>query len=118
MLTLVLLVLLQTAMMVAGQVMLKLGLIRMGDFAWTRACIVDGVLLNAWMWGAVILLVAANLFWLYLLKFYPYSVAYPLTSVGFVMALVTGLFIFHEPVTAVQWAGAMLVMIGCYLIAK
>lgn len=118
MIALFLLVLLQSAMMVGGQVLLKLGLERMGDFSWTWTCIRTGVLLNGWMWGAVGLLVAANLFWLYLLKFYPYSVAYPLTSIGFVLALLSGMWVFHETVNPLQWLGVILVMVGCYFIVR
>ena len=65
----------------------------------------------------VVFLVAANLFWLWLLKMFPFSLIYPLTSLGFIFGMLSGMFIFHETVTFTQWIGAFMVMGGCYFIA-
>ena len=67
---------------------------------------------------AVVLLVAANLFWLWLLDKYPFSQIYPLTSLGFLFGMLSGLFIFHETVGYLQWIGAVMIILGCYFIAK
>ena len=118
MVTMILLMLLQTAMLVFGQVFLKLGMRDMGAWQWTWSYIWHEVIINAWLMLGVLLLIAANLFWLWLLDKYPFSQIYPLTSLGFVFGMLSGLFIFHEHVGAMQWVGVAMVMLGCYFIAK
>lgn len=110
--------LLQTAMLVLGQVALKLGMRDMPAWEWSWSYVWHEVILNAWLMLAIVLLVAANLFWLWLLNKYPFSQIYPLTSLGFVFGMLSGVFIFHETVNVLQWVGAVMVMLGCYFIAK
>ena len=49
---------------------------------------------------------------------YPFSQIYPLTSLGFIFGMFSGMLIFHEQVGYLQWIGVILVMVGCYCIAK
>ncbi len=109
--------LLQTSMLVFGQVFLKLGMQQIGSFCWTAECITS-VLKNLWLILGLILLVIANLYWLWLLNRFPFSVIYPLTSIGFMVGMLSGMFIFHETVNWMQWLGVCLVIGGCLLIAK
>lgn len=110
--------LLQTAMLVLGQVFLKLGMRDMGEWQWTCSYIWHEVILNIWMMLAVVFLIGANLFWMWLLNKYPFSQIYPLTSLGFVFGMLSGTFIFHETVGYMQWIGVLMVILGCYFIAK
>ena len=118
MITMILLMLLQTARLVFGQVFLKLAMRDMGEWQWTGHYIWHEVILNFWLMLGVLLLIGANLFWLWLLNKYPFSQIYPLTSLGFVFGMLSGLFIFHEQVGYMQWIGVVMVMLGCYFIAK
>mgnify|MGYP003500965329 FL=1 len=118
MVTMIILMLLQTAMLVLGQVFLKLGMRDMGEWQWTCSYIWHEVILNIWMMLAVVFLIGANLFWMWLLNKYPFSQIYPLTSLGFVFGMLSGTFIFHETVGYMQWIGVLMVILGCYFIAK
>lgn len=118
MVTMIILMLLQTAMLVLGQVFLKLGMRDMGEWQWTCSYIWHEVILNIWMILAVVFLIGANLFWMWLLNKYPFSQIYPLTSLGFVFGMLSGTFIFHETVGYMQWIGVLMVILGCYFIAK
>ena len=113
----ILLMLLQTSMLVGGQVCFKLGMQGIDSFVWSWDFICHQILLNAWLLIGVVFLVAANLFWLWLLKMFPFSLIYPMTSLGFIFGMLSGMFIFHETVTFTQWIGAFMVMGGCYFIA-
>ena len=108
--------LIQTSMMVFGQVFFKLGMQALVNFTWTWHCIWHQILLNGWVLLGVTLLILANLFWLYLLKIYPFSVIYPLTSLGFALGMLVGWLIFHETVDWLQWFGVILIIGGCFLI--
>ncbi len=118
MVTMIILMLIQTAMLVLGQVFLKLGMRDMGEWQWTGSFIWHEVILNIWMMLAVVFLIGANLFWMWLLNKYPFSQIYPLTSLGFVFGMLSGVFIFHESVGYMQWIGVLMVILGCYFIAK
>lgn len=106
----------QAAMLAGGQLLMKLGMNKVHDFAWTWNCISHQILLNGWLIIGVILLIATNLLWLYMLKIYPFSIIYPLTSIGFVLGMIGGMLMFGEIVVWTQWIGVMLIMGGCYLI--
>ena len=118
MVTMIILMLIQTAMLVLGQVFLKLGMRDMGEWQWTGSFIWHEAILNIWMMLAVVFLIGANLFWMWLLNKYPFSQIYPLTSLGFVFGMLSGVFIFHESVGYMQWIGVLMVILGCYFIAK
>ena len=103
---------LQAALMVLGQLLLKLGMQHVHDFTWTWTCILHQILLNWGLISGVVLLVATNLLWMYMLKIYPFSIIYPLTSVGFVLGMLVGMLFFNETVVWSQWIGVMLIMGG------
>ena len=106
--------LVQQAMSVAGQLLLKLGMASVESFSWKA---VGQLFLNLYLQIGLWLLIAANVFWLWLLNKYPFSIVYPLTSLGFVFSVITGMLIFHEHVSTLHWIGVLLVMIGCFCIA-
>lgn len=110
--------LLQTASLAGGQVLLKLGMKDLPAFQWTWDYILHHVLLNGYLLIGAVLLVVANLYWLWLLKVYPFSVIYPLTSLGFALGMLAGVLVFGESVSLVQWLGVVVIMAGCFMIAK
>jgi len=118
MITMILYMLLQTSMLVLGQVFLKLGMKHMETWQWNWIFIWNEVILNIWFLVGLILLVGANVFWLWLLNKFPFSQIYPLTSLGFIFGMLFGMFIFHETVSYLQWIGAVMVLFGCFFIAK
>lgn len=118
MIVMILWMLLQTAMLVFGQVFLKLAMRDMDAWQWSWSYIWHQVILNGWMMIGIVLLIAANVFWLWLLNKYPFSQIYPLTSLGFIFGMLSGMMIFHESVNYMQWIGVVMVMAGCYFIAK
>ena len=112
-----LLMLVQQAMSVAGQLLLKMGMASVDSFAWTWSCI-GRLFINLYLQVGLWLLIAANIFWLWLLNKYPFSIVYPLTSLGFVFSVISGMIVFHEHVSALHWVGVLLIMAGCFCIAR
>ena len=109
--------LLQTAMLAGGQVLLKLGMNDMDPFTWKWHYILHQVLMNGYFLIGLVLLIGANLYWLWLLKVYPFSIIYPLTSLGFALGMLAGLVVFGETVTLIQWLGVVVITAGCFMIA-
>jgi len=113
----ILLMLLQTALLAFSQVALKLAMKNL-EWEWSWSFIWHHVLLNAWLMFAILLMIAANLFWLVMLHKYDFSKVYPLTSLGFIFGILAGLFVFHEQVGFMQWIGVAMVITGCMFIAE
>lgn len=108
----------QTLTMALSQTTLKMGLEQLEGWAWTWPCFVEKVLMNWWLLVAIVLLVVTNLLWLWILKTFPFSVAYPLTALGFIFGLLTSIFVLHEAVMWNQWVGVGLILAGCLFMIR
>ena len=107
----------QSMLLTAGQVFLKLALMRMPSFSWTSSFWWN--LLTNWQFAASGLLFAlASLLWMYIVKVFPFSSAYPMISLSYVLGMLAAILVFHEEVSVVKWLGVCLIVLGCILIAK
>lgn len=115
--TLLLLAAVQSALLALGQVMLKWGLLRMEPFGWNRS-FWHSALLN-WQFAlSGICFASASLLWMYIVKHFPLSTAYPLISLSFVFGMIAANIFFREHISAYKWMGMLLIMAGCYIISK
>lgn len=107
----------QSILLCGGQVLLKLALERMGavtpitDFLWRN-------LTNWWFLACGICYGMATLLWMYIVKHFPFSMAYPMISMSYVFGMFAAMFVFHEQIPPTRWIGVMLIMAGCVFIAK
>lgn len=107
----------QSLLLAGGQVLLKFGLARMLPFGMNLA-FWKSVFVN-WQFAACGLCYGAgSILWFYIVKHYPFSMAYPMVSLSYVFGMVAAIVFFHEPVDLAKWIGVLLIMAGCYLIAK
>ena len=107
----------QSLLLASGQVLLKFALERMLPFAWTAA-FWKSVFVN-WQFAACGLCYGAgSLLWCYILKHFPFSMAYPMVSLSYVFGMIAAIVFFHEPVGLSRWLGVLLIMAGCFFIAK
>ena len=111
------LALLQSFFLSGGQVLLKLGLAKSGPFSWTWAFF-KAQLTNWWYLGCGISFGVATVLWFYLLKHFPLSIVYPLTSLSYIFGMAAAILIFHEQVNWVQWIGVCLIMAGSALMVR
>ena len=110
------LTILQCLFLTGGQVLLKFALMRMAPFGWNRA-FWSSVLLN-WQFAACgLCFLIASLLWMYIVKTFPFSVAYPMVSMSFVIGMIAAVVFFHEQVSWTKWVGVMLIVAGCLFIA-
>ena len=112
-----LLALVQSTLLAGGQVLLKFALARMLPFSMTFA-FWKSVFLN-WQFAACGLCYGAgSLLWFHIVKNYPFSMAYPLVSLSYVLGMVAAIVFFHEDVNLVKWIGVGMIMFECFLIAR
>ncbi|MGA2555198.1 MAG: hypothetical protein ABSG04_02885 [Verrucomicrobiota bacterium] len=80
-------------------------MVRVVQAGFTNPKIILGVALEAAFFGC----------FLYLLSQRDVSLIWPLTSIGFIVATLAAKFILDEPVSAVRWAGVILITLGAFL---
>lgn len=114
---LILISLIQSALLCAGQVLLKFALAKMGAFSMTWSFF-SRQLTNWWWLGCGLCYAVATLLWLYIIKNFPFSMAYPMISLSYVFGMFAAIMFFHEQVPVVRWVGVLLIIGGCFLIAK
>ncbi len=111
------LAILQSLLLAGGQVFLKLALERMLPFGWNWQF--WGSVLANWQFALCGLLYGAGtVLWFYIIKHFPFSMAYPMVSLSYVFGMIAAMLVFHEEVSLTRWLGVLLIMAGCYFIAK
>ena len=109
------LAIIQSLLLVAGQVFLKLALGRMEPFGWNWHF--WGSLLTNWHFALCgFLYGAGTVLWFYIIKHVPFSMAYPMVSLSYVFGMIAAVLVFHEEVSLTRWCGVLLIMAGCYLV--
>ena len=117
MILLILLIILQSVVLVAAQTFLKISVELFGKFSWSWQYF--KTVFTTWQFAASgICALSAMFIWMYVLKKYEFSVAYPLLSISYVIGLLSAHFVFHEAVPLTRWIGVVIVMIGVFFIVK
>ena len=105
----------QAVFLSVGQVFLKFALTRMETFSFTWKWFVS--LLSNWWLGAMgVSFTVAGLLWLYMLKHFQFSVAYPVTSIAYIFGMLAAVFVFHENVSLLRWIGVVFIIVGVALV--
>ncbi len=74
--------------------------------------------LNFKIVGGLSLYALGAVVWLLVLSKIDVSVAYPFVGLGFILTLLFGWLILHEPVTIFRFTGAIIVAFGVYLVSQ
>jgi drug/metabolite transporter (DMT)-like permease len=83
-------------------------------FSWTG---ING-LASPLVWWAILLIIASFISWLYVLRYIPLSVAYPLSRVVDILVPLGCWIFLGEMISALRWFGIALVVIGLAIAAK
>lgn len=107
-----LLCLLNTALMVAGQVLFKLG-----SHGKELGSLMDMIklLFSPIVLVALCLYGATTMLWLYILSKTDISFAYPIQALAFPVVLILSSLIFHETVGINRWIGVLVIVAGVYI---
>ncbi len=114
---LVILSFIQSTFLVAGQIFLKLALAKIDKMSFTWHCIKQ-LLANLQFLFCGLCMAAATFLWFYILRHFPFSAAYPLISISYVLGTLASVVVFHEEIPAVRYAGIALIILGVVLIAQ
>ena len=103
---------------IVSEFLLKLGATDIAEpdsaFSWTG---ING-LASPLVWWAILLIIASFISWLYVLRYVPLTVAYPLSRIVDVLVPLGCWIFLGELISALRWCGIALVIIGLALVAK
>ncbi len=118
----ILLILFSISIAVAGQILLKIGVNRIGivDFSGLEALkqLFFGVIKSPLVISGLFLYVISAAIWLVVLSAVDLSFAYPFIGLTYVMVLILSRFILKEDVNLIRWAGAIIITIGVIVISR
>ena len=70
------------------------------------------------VWYGIFLVIASFISWLYVLRFIPLTIAYPLSNFVHVLIPLSSWFFLNELISVQRWCGIALVLIGVLIVAK
>lgn len=108
---------LQCILLSGGQVLMKYGLMKAGAFSFTLDYF-QRLLINWQFICCGICYGAGSVLWMYIIKHFPFSMAYPMVSLSYVFGMFAAIIFFHEEIPLVRWIGVFMILTGCVLIAK
>ncbi len=108
----------QAILMCTCQSLFKVAADRMGTFSWTWHFFRDGILFNWVLALSGFAGICSFVEWIYMVRHYPFSQVYPLSSLSYLFGIIVAIIFFHETVSWSQWIGVFLMLAGCYLIAR
>ena len=117
----ILLLLVCVALNTIAQLLLKAGVKTLGviDFAWADLWRTVWTLVFEWhIFIGLLCYVSSVIVWLSVLSRTEVSVAYPMSSLGYVATAIAAWYLFAEPLTPTRIAGILIIIFGVYLVAR
>lgn len=110
--------LLQSLLLAVGQLFFKLALDKSAPYEGFKKF--WGSLKHDWyLWhGCGILLIGATVLWAYILRHFPFSVAYPLSCISFLFGMLLGAWFLGEELSFNKLLGMAIIMVGAFVLAK
>jgi drug/metabolite transporter (DMT)-like permease len=109
---------LSVACVLVSEFLLKRGATEVAntDSAWSWTG-VNG-LASPLVWWAILLIIASFISWLYVLRYIPLTIAFPLSRVVDILVPLGCWIFLGESISTLRWCGIALVVIGLALVAK
>jgi drug/metabolite transporter (DMT)-like permease len=122
MLKTILLVLLQTVVMTAGDLLLAKGMKQVGDIAVPNPTIffmkMGLTLRNGWVWVGIACLAISLLLWLAVLSRAPLGLAVPMTAIAYILNAFAAKYILLETVSPLRWTATGVIALGILLLIR
>lgn len=115
------LIILTVLMNTAAQIALKTGMIQIGTFSFTwnnLLPITIKVVISPWIIAGVAIYALSVFIWLMVLSRAPVSIAYPMSSLGYVASAIAAYYLCGEDLTITRIIGILIILLGVYLVAK
>jgi drug/metabolite transporter (DMT)-like permease len=107
----------QSFLLMLSQVFLKLAVTQFGPIQ-LKFAYIKSVFGNIHLIISGLTVAGAISLWVYILKHYPFSIAYPLGSISYIFGLIAAVLVFHETVSPLRWLGVCIIIVGIYFVTK
>jgi len=118
----ILLILLSIAIAVGGQILLKLGLNKIGSVNVNTLAglghLFSGIIKSPMVLAGLFCYVFSAAIWLVVLSAVELSFAYPFIGLTYVLILFISKFVLRENVNPIRWVGAAIITIGVVVISR
>ena len=104
-----------------SQICLKQGMNRIGffEFQWDNIITIgQKILINPYIMGGLFCYCISVGVWLLALSRMEISVAYPLSSLGYITTTLAGYYLFQEPLSFMRLMGIVIIIIGVYFVSR
>lgn len=121
MIVVIALVILCACMNSAAQLLLKAGVTRFGEFAFTWSSLIpifSKIILSPFIIAGIMLYVLSVAMWILVLSRVDASVAYPMASLGYIITAISAYYVLNEHLSITQIAGIFVILVGVYLITQ
>lgn len=113
------LILINIILAVTGQTLIKQGMTKIGSFSEMPLMqFFQKSILSPLVVAGVFLYILSSFIWFMVLSKVDLSIAYPTLSLGYILILLIGFFVLHEPITLLKILGTILICSGVLLIFK
>ncbi|HLW35610.1 MAG TPA: hypothetical protein VKS98_08115 [Chthoniobacterales bacterium] len=103
---------------VAYELLLKAGASATADPAKSWSWFGINALASPLTWLAIAIIIADLVIWLYILRYIPLSIAFPLSRAVDVLVPISCWLILKEAISPLRWCGIALVIVGLVIVAK
>ena len=105
----------------AAQIALKAGMLQIGHFSFTWENLIPitlKIIASPWIIFGIIIYAGSVGVWLMVLSRIPVSIAYPISSLGYVTSAIAAYYLWGENLTLMRIAGIIVILVGVYMVAK
>lgn len=72
---------------------------------------------NPWVFSGLVCYGCAAVLWIYCLSKISLLLAYPFTTLGFILTIMAGTFLFGETASTTYWLGLIFILLGLFLVS-
>ena len=104
-----------------GQILLKEGMIRIGEFAFSLHNVLPigvQVMTSPFIIAGLACYGFSLMTWLLVLSRLDVSYAYPMVSLGYIVTVFSAYFLLHEAITPNRIIGTMIIMMGVFVLSR
>ena len=105
----------------AAQIALKAGMLQIGHFGFTWENFIPitlKIIASPWIIFGIIIYAGSVGVWLMVLSRIPVSIAYPISSLGYVTSAIAAYYLWGENLTLIRIAGIIVILVGVYMVAR
>jgi multidrug transporter EmrE-like cation transporter len=114
-----LLLFISISLAIAGQLLMKQGMMIFGKFPVTQLLVkLIPMVFQPYVFIGILCFAVSSVFWLVVLSRIDLSLAYPLVSIAYIVTAIFSYYVFKENVSFIRWIGIITICLGVFLVSR